>query len=658
MRNQWRLLLLRCHTRSQPRISRHSYHFQVYSTPNSRPFSSLLHSRAPHKFPPPFHSQSLNPNVPSFRYFSSSELAIEDKDADHVAVLADIFSKPPRPNDEIKLELESNSIVITHELVLKVLQNLETAPDVARRFFGWVSESESERLSSKSYNLMLGILGVNGYVKEFWDLVEIMKKKGYGVSKGTHVRVLEKFEKDRLKSDSEKLKELFSSGSVDNSVEKVCSRVCKLIREEVWGDEVEKRLRELNIVFSSDLVALVLENLGTEPNKALIFFRWIDESHLCEYDERTYNAMVRVLGREDCIEKFWRVVYEMRGAGYEMEMGTYVKVLVRFVKRKMIKDAVDLYEFAMSGANKPSVQDCTFLLRKIVVSKELDMDLFLKVVKAFTVSGNVLMNSIVDAVLKSLTSVDRFGECNKILKAMEEAGFLPSGTLQSQIAFRLGSDGKKDEASEFMDNMEASGCGPNYYTWFSLIEGHCVAGDVNQASDCFQKMVEKEGGCCAGYAFALLVNTYCDKNRAMDACKLLSNMVNEKNLKPWHPTYKVLINKLLVQRGFKEALNLLGLMKNQGFPPFLDPFIEYVSKTGTADDAMVLLKAMTVKRYPSKSVFLRVFEAYFKAGRHNEAQDLLSKSPGYIRNHADVLNLFFSMKYEEAAEAAATAVAA
>ncbi|KAA8547852.1 hypothetical protein F0562_004281 [Nyssa sinensis] len=583
----------------------------------------------------------------------SLPVAIEHKDSDHVALLVDIFSKPPRSNDEIMLELEANSIVISHELVLNVLQNLETAPDVARRFFGWVSESASERLSSKSYNLMLGILGVNGYVKEFWDLVEIMKKKGYGVSKGTHVRVLEKFEKDGLNSDSEKLKELFSSGSVDNSVEKVCTRVCKLIRKEVWGDEVEKRLRELNIAFSCDLVALVLENLGTQPNKALIFFRWIEESHLCEHDERTYNAMARVLGREDSIEKFWRVVYEMRGAGYEMEMGTYIKALGCFVKRKMIKDAVDLYEFATSGANKPSVQDCTFLLRKIVTGKELDMDFFLKVVKTFTVSGNPTLNSIVDAVLKSLSSVGRFGECNKILKSMEEGGFLPSSTLQSKIAFRLTSDGKKDEAREFMDNMEASRCGPNYNTWVSLIEGHCVAGDLNQASDCFQKMVEKEGGSCAGYAFALLVNAYCHKNRSMDACKLLSKMVIEKDLKPWHRTYKVLINKLLVQRAFKEALNLLGLMKNQGFPPFLDSLIEYVSKTGTADDAMMLLKATTVKRYPSKFVFLRVFEAYFKAGRHNEAQDLLSKCPRYIRNHADVLSLFFSMKSEEAAAVAA-----
>ena len=142
----------------------------------------------------------------------------------------------------------------------------------------------------------------------------------------------------------------------------------------------------------------------------------------------------------------------------------------------------------------------------------------------------------------------------------------------------------------------------------------------------------------------------------MYACKLPTDMVILKELKPSHTTYKVLIGKLLVQGGFIESLKLLGLMKHSGFPPFLDPFIDYVSKTGTADEAMMFLNTMTVKRFPSTVVFPRVFEAYLKGGRIKEAQNLLYKCPLYIRNHADFLNLFFTMKTGTAA--AATSVAA
>lgn len=56
---------------------------------------------------------------------------------------------------DISKEFESSGVLFTHELGLKVLNNLESSPDVARRFFDWVLKRETVILSSKSYNLML-----------------------------------------------------------------------------------------------------------------------------------------------------------------------------------------------------------------------------------------------------------------------------------------------------------------------------------------------------------------------------------------------------------------------------------------------------------------------------------------------------------------------
>lgn len=578
------------------------------------------------------------------RSFSTSELAVEHKDSDQIAVLTGIFSKPNRTSDEIKLDLESNNVTITHDLVMRALRSFNTAPDAARRFFNWVKENESERLSSKVYNYMLGILGSNGFVKEFWSMVEIMKSKGYGVSRGTFNRAMERFEKEKLNGDVEKLKKLYSYELADNSSEEVCSRVCKLIRRNVWGDDVEKQLRESKVEFSSELISMVLEKLQGETNKALILFRWIEESGLFKHNEQTFNAIARVLGREESNEKFWKLVDEMRTAGFEMERETYIRVLYNFVKRKMIKDAVDLYEFAMVGINKPSSEDCTFLLKKIVVGKELDLVLFSKVVRVFTESGNSLTGANLDAILKSLTSVDRFGECNKILKAMEDAGFTPSHNQERKIAFNLGSGGKDKESNEFIKSTVST---PKSKTWTSLIEGYCEVGDLAKASDAFEIMVEKEGSSHAEYALELLVSLHCRKRRAIHAFKLVEKMVNEKELRVWHTTYKFLIGKLLAQRGFEEALDVLHMMKSQGYPPFLDPFIKYLSKTGSADDALAFTAAVTMKKLPSTSVFLNLFEAM--AGRQSVAQDFLAICPRYIRNHADVLNLFCSMKPQKEA---------
>ncbi|KAM7268423.1 hypothetical protein ACFE04_010589 [Oxalis oulophora] len=639
---QWRLLLFRNHLRFPLQIA--SNHSSPQLMSHSHSFSSLFNSN-PTILPKPTY-----PFTYSMMNFSSTS-AIDDNNNDKlsmtpqqcaVAGIIGVFEKFT-DLDDLKRELELNGVVLSYDLVCQSLRGLESKPDVGKRFFDYVLVADGKLLSSKAYNSMLRILGVNGLVMEFWGLVDTMQKKGFGVSAHVRDKVVEKFEKEGLKEDLLRLKEVFATGSTNKSIDMFGSKMSKIIKTEVWGDAVEKKLRELNVPFSSDLVKLVLENLSTEPSKGLIFFRWISEGGLFKHDERTYNALARVLGREDCIDKLWNVLNEMRNDGFELEMETYVKVLGRFIKRKMINESVDLFEFAMAGKIKPH-QSCMFLLRKIVVAKEFDMALFCKVVAIYTENGNTLTDTMFDSVLKSLASVDRLEECNLVLKTMKEHGYAASGKLLGKAAFRLSSTRKTEQASEFMDHVEESGSDFKHKTLASLVEGHCVAGNLEKASHSFYKLIENGGVSSAGYAFEMLVNAYSRKSKSTDACKLLHKYVDENSLRPWHDTYKKLIKKLLVQREFKSACSLLGSMRGNGYPPFIDPFIEYLSKSGNADETIVFLRAMTSKAFPSTSVALRVFEAFFQARKHGVAQDVLAMCPHFIRDHPDVLNLFWVAK--------------
>ncbi|KEH21802.1 putative pentatricopeptide [Medicago truncatula] len=620
MRNQWRILHLLLRTHHKIPIQSHTL----------RSFSST-----PLRFNTNYSKFLINPN---FRHFSS-EPVIPQPNPDHI-VIVDLFSKSIDLN-----EVNKHLDLINHDAVNAVLRKFDSDLDSARRLFKWVSENCPEKLSSKSYNQMLGVLGINGAVDEFWDLVVVMRKKGFGVAKWVKDRMLEYFEKGGMNGDAVKLKELFDK----DTVERKFTSLCRIVRKNVWSDEVEKEIRDLNVGFSSESVNFVLESLSSEPNKALIFFRWVEESGLFKHDGGSYNAVARVLGREDSIDRFWKVVGDMRSGGFEMEEETFVKVLGRFCKRGMIKEGVELYEFAMDGVDKPSVSCFTFLLRKVVSVKELDMNLFSRVLKVFTGNGSALTDSMADAVLKSLTSVGRIGEWNKVLKEMEDCGFIASGCLRRKIAFRLGATGNKEQANEFVDRIEAYGSSTDRKMRESLVEGHCVGGNLDKAFDSFKEMVEKEGVASAGYTFDVLMNSYCQMNRAKDAYKILCKWVSEKELKPRHSTYKLMVNKLLAQGGFTDALNLLGLMRTQGFPPFTEPFIEHISKSGSGDDAVLLLKAMTSKKFPSTSVYHVMFSAFFKQGRHVEAQNFLSKCPSFIRDDAEVLDLFYSMNSKEAA---------
>ncbi|XP_010420279.1 PREDICTED: pentatricopeptide repeat-containing protein At5g15980, mitochondrial-like [Camelina sativa] len=658
---QWRLLLLRSYHRSH--LTYPSPCSQVTSI-STRSFSSFIHIRSrvgafqqseqlcPLRSPVTTSSGSLLKSVG--RRSFSSEPAVEEKPSPEATVI-DIFTRL-NSEDEIRKELESSDVVISQDLALKVLRKLESNPDVAKRVFQWFKEATPEELTSKSYNMMLRILGGNGLVDEFWGLVDAMKKKGHGLSANVRDKVGEKFQKDGLQIDLVRLKKLFSSDCFDKSAENVCDRVCKIVMKEEWGDDVEKRVRDLNVEFQSDLVKMIVESLDVEPRKALLFFRWIDESGLFKHDEKTYNAVARVLGREKFLDRFQNVVEEMRSAGYEVEIETYVRVSTRFCQTKLIKDAVDLFEIAMvgSGTNKPTPHCLCLLLKKIVTAKVLDMDLFSRAVKAYTRNGNALTDSLLKSILKSLRSADRVEQSNEVLKEMKKGGYVPSSDLQSMIASSLSRKGKKDEADEFVDFMEASGNNLDDKAMASLVEGFCDSGELDEALVCLEKMVEKAGVSYADVAFEKLVLAYCNKNQARDAYKLLSAQVNQNQLKPRHSTYKILVIDLLKKKiardgGFEEALSLLPIMKDHGYPPFIDPFMNYFSTTGKSTEALGFLKAMTSKNFPSMSVVLRVFETMFKSARHSEAQDLLSLCPNYIRNSADVLELFNSMKPNESA---------
>ncbi|KAF5182728.1 Pentatricopeptide repeat-containing protein [Thalictrum thalictroides] len=568
-------------------------------------------------------------------------------------VLIEILSKSSS-NDEIRDRLESIDLTINHERVLSMLEELKGCPEIAWKFFNFVSETANKKLSSKSYNLMLEILGKKDYVEQFWGLFEIMKKKGYRLSKVTYVKILEKRE---IIKGLDELKEMYGSIPDQNSVDWLCSRTCKILRTNEWGEEAQKRLNDLNCSWTNDLVAMVIEHIKEQPLRALMFFRWIEENPSFKHSKLSYNAMLKVLGREDCLGHFWQIVDEMKKTGFLMDMEIFSLVMARFYKRKIVKDAVDLYEFMMGSVTKPSLADSVLLMRKIVSGKELDMDLFSRCLMIFTDGGNSLTYPILDLVVKSLTSVGRLQECGKILKAMENGGFVPTNEVYNGIIFKLSSVKRSDEAIQIFEKMEASGCNPDVKTWFSLINGQCVARELDQALSSFINMVTKVGVADAGDAFEVLMKAFCRKKRAGDAYKFLSEMVDGTELRPLQTTYNRLIENLLGQQSFDEALSLLRLMKGHGYPPHLNPFVDYISKSGTGTDALLFLRAVTNESESTLStpVFIFMFEAFFKAGRHNEANNLFSMCPNSICNHADVLKLFASQKPEDTDASAVSA---
>ncbi|XP_062169617.1 pentatricopeptide repeat-containing protein At3g48250, chloroplastic [Alnus glutinosa] len=542
---------------------------------------------------------------------------------------------------ELERELEKSNAALTHETVVYILKKLYKDPEKASDFFNWVSEKSGFRPSSSVYSIMLRIAVHKESMKQFWITLRKMKEQGFYVDEETYLSILGQLKKAKMASDVAALSHFYNRMLEENAMDNVVKKVVNIVLETEWSVEVENQLGELKIVLSDNFVLRGLKELRNHPSKALNFFHWVGRCNGYEHNTVTYNGIARVVGRDDSIEIFWSVVEEMKSAGHEMDIDTYIKISRQFQKNKMMVDAVKLYEFMMDSPFKPSVQDCGMLLRSISACENPDLDLVFRVAKKYESTGNTRSKAVYDGIHRSLTSAGRFDEAENVMKAMRNAGYQPDNITYSQVVFGLCKARRLQEACKVLDEMEAQGCLPDIKTWTILIQGHCAADDVDNALMCFAKMMEKDCDFDADL-LDVLVNGFLSQNRIDGAYKFLVEMVNKVHVRPWQATHKNLIEKLLSVRKLEEALNLLHLMKKQDHPPFPEPFVQYISKFGTVEDAAEFLKALSVKEYPSSTAYLHVFKAFFQEGRHSEAKDLLFKCPHHIRKHGEIGKLFGS----------------
>ncbi|XP_022135299.1 pentatricopeptide repeat-containing protein At3g48250, chloroplastic [Momordica charantia] len=544
-------------------------------------------------------------------------------------------------SQDLENELETLNPTLTHETVVYVLKRLDKEPQKASGFFNWACGKNGFTQSSSIYSILLRIFVQNESMKQFWITLRVMKERGFYLDEETYLTMLGILRRAKKAADATALTHFYNRMLQENAMDSVVQKVVNIVLGSEWSSDVAENLEGLGIVLSDNFVIRALKELRNFPLKALSFFHWVGCRLDFDHNTVTYNAIARVLGRDDSIEAFWGVVDEMKNAGHEIDIDTYIKISRQFQRSKMMGEAVKLYELMMDGPYRPSLQDCSVLLRSISASDNPDLSLVFRVAKKYEATGYSLSKAIYDGIHRSLTSAGKFDEAENIVKSMRNAGYEPDNVTYSQLVFGLCKARRLEEACKLLDEMEAEGCIPDIKTWTILIQGHCTTNEVDKALVCFAKMIERN---CDPDADLLdvLIDGFLGQRKLDGAYQLLIELVNKAHLRPWQATYKQLIEKLLEVRKLEEAITLLRLMKKQNYPPFSEPFVLYISKFGTVEDAADFLKVLSSKEYPSVSAYLHVFNSFFNEGRCSEAKDLLFKCPHHIRKHSEVCKLFGS----------------
>lgn len=551
-------------------------------------------------------------------------------------------------SQDLEHELENCRSSLTHETVVYVLKRLDKNPEKAFSFFNWVSKKEWFMASSSVYSLIIRVLANQETMKQFWITLRTMKEKGFYLDEETYLTISVGFKKQKMNSDVVALSHFYDGMIKQNAMQSVVTNVVGIVSGSEWDDKVENKLSELKIKLSDNFVIRVLKELRNCPLKAYKFFQWVGKQSSYQLNTVTYNAVARVLAKMDSIEEFWSILEEMKSVGHQLDLDTYIKISRQLQKNRMMEDAVKLYELMMDSLYKPTVVDCVVLLRTISASDKPNIDLVFRVAKKFESTGYTISKVVYDSIHRSLTSAGKFDEAEKMVQTMKNAGYELDNITYSQTIFGLCKFRRFEEANKVLDEMQSCNCYADKETWTILIKGYCDAGQLDNALLYFAKMTEQQ---CEADADLLdvLVNGFLAQNRIDGAYKVLLELTTSAyRLTPRQATYKKLIDRLLGVRKFEEALELLRMMKAQKYPPYHEPFVPHISKFGTVEDAAEFLKVLSIKSYPSYTVYLKIFKSLFEEGRLSEAKDLLYKCPPHIRKHSQISELFGSSESQKA----------
>ncbi|KAK3166615.1 hypothetical protein QOZ80_1AG0048110 [Eleusine coracana subsp. coracana] len=531
----------------------------------------------------------------------------------------------------------------TPESVLYNLKSLAKDPFRAVAFFR-SSVADGHPVGSAAYNFMLRTIASHpsSAQSHFWDFLRDMEEAGHSVDEGTYHAALAAFKNANLIADYASLTAHFKKAREEAKADTPISTAADAVRAHDASD-LDDKLQAIQLPLTEAAVAKVLSKLKDHPIKALAFFRWAGRHKGYTHGSVAYNAMARVLGREESVQEFWELIHEMKARGMHVDIDTYVKLSRNFQKRHVLKEAVELYELMMDGPFKPSQMDAPLIIRRISLAPSPDIDLVNRVVRKFETVWEIKTKELFDGIHRALTSNGRFDEAAEIVERMKAEGHHPDNITYSQLIYGLCRVNRLEDACKVFDEMEAQGCVPDLKTWTILIRGHCDGGDVDKALQFLTEMIEKKMDADANL-LDVIVKALCGQDKIDAAYALFVELVDKGHLKPWRGTYKHLIDDLLRFKKLEEALALLRSMKTRKLPPYADPFPSHIAKYGTFEDGKEFLKALSMNKCPSHGAYLHVFKSFFQEGRYSEAQDLFYKCPVHIRRQRDIIKLFESIK--------------
>ncbi|KAM7277214.1 hypothetical protein ACFE04_019080 [Oxalis oulophora] len=308
----------------------------------------------------------------------------------------------------------------------------------------------------------------------------------------------------------------------------------------------------------------------------------------------TCNILIKALCKKNDVEGALKVLDEMPGMGLVPNLVTYTTILGGYAWRRDMESAKRVFSMILDKGWMPDATTYTVLMDgyckvgKLEEAIKVMDDMEDNLVEANEVTYGVMIEAfcrvkksgeardLLDDMLKKkyvpsssicckvidvLCEDDKVEDACELWKRLLRNNVMPDNAISSTLIHWLCKDGKIWEAKKLFGEFE-KGSIPSLLTYNTLIAGMCEKGELGEAGQLWDDMVEK-GLAPNAFTYNMLITGFCKTGNPKEGIKILEEMVEKKCI-PSKSTYSILIEGLYDSGEESKVHEVLSLAMSSG----------------------------------------------------------------------------------------------
>ncbi|KAL4360845.1 hypothetical protein GQ457_04G035820 [Hibiscus cannabinus] len=413
---------------------------------------------------------------------------VEENAKDSIArKVADVVLRDEWGN-EIEKELDDMNIVLSDNLVIRVLKELRNYPRKGLKFFDWAGKCScsSYKHNTVTYNALVRVLARHDSIAEFWSVVGEMKGEGFEMDIDTYIKVSRNFQKFRMLEDAVKLYEFMMDGPYKPS-----EQDCSLLLRSISGADTE----DLSLVFR---VVNKYEAAGYSLSKAI------------------YDGIHRSLTKVGKFDEATKIIETMKNVGCAPDNITYSQLVYGLCRAQRLEEACKVLDEMEANGCRPDIKTWTILIKghchanqldgalmcfsKMLKNCEADADLLDVLINGFVGQNRIdgaykLLVEMVNVVhlrpwqatfkllIEKLLEERKLEESMNLLKLMKKQNYPPYSEPLVRYISKLGT---VEDAKEFLKALSVKEY-PSIGAYIHVIESFLEEGRHSEAQDLLYK---------------------------------------------------------------------------------------------------------------------------------------------------------------------------